>query len=339
MIKKNIVRKEITRGLVSIIIVNWNGLKYLDDCLQSLFNQTYPEIEIILVDNASTDGSVDFVKENFPSVRIFRNSENLGFAEGTNIGIQKSEGDLIALFNQDAIANKNWLANLVEVIESSEDIAAVAGKVYYWGDKYGKNAVFCTWSKVDPYTAVPYNFTGNETKNAVDYLTGCAMLVKKKTIDEIGLLDTGYFLYFDETDWCARMIRAGYKLIYVPDAIVWHVVSGSLENLHIKSMYMTRNWIRFALKNFDLKYIPVFLLFFILKTIFTFLKNIVEFNLNETKVIIHALGWNIVNLQETFKARQKEHNMIKNGISYNRSLPLRRYRTVWIKNYLRSMGK
>ena len=326
-------------SLVSIVIVNWNGLKYLHECLSSLLNQTYRPIEIILVDNASTDGSVDFVREHIPSVRIFQNSKNLGFAEASNIGIMKSKGELIALFNQDAIANKDWLANLVEVIESSEEIAAVAGKVYYWGDKYGKNAVFCTWSKIDPYTASPYNFTGNEPQAAVDYLSGCAMLVKKEIINEIGLFDTGYFLYFDETDWCARMIRAGYKLIYVPNAIVRHVVSGSLENSQIKAEYMIRNGIRFALKNFDLKYIPIFLLSFSVETVFIFLRNIRESDLCETKLRINGFIWNMLNLRKTFKARQKDHSRIKKSISYNLSLPLRQYKIGRIEQYLRFIGK
>jgi len=326
-------------SLVSIIIVNWNGLKYLHECLSSLFNQTYSHIEIILVDNASTDGSVDFVKENFPSVKIVQNSKNLGFAEATNIGIMKSKGELITLFNQDAIADKGWLANLVEEIKSSEEIAAVAGKVYYWGDKYGKDAVFCTWSKIDPYTAMPYNFAGNDPKAAVDYLTGCAMLVKKEIIEEIGPLDTGYFLYFDETDWCARVIRAGYKLIYVPNAIVWHVVSGSLENQQIKSEYMIRNRIRFALKNFDLKYMPMFLLSFIAETIFIFFRNIRESNLSETKLRMKAFGWNMLNLRKTFTARREDLSKIRNCISYNRSLPLRQYKVGRIEQCLRFMGK
>jgi GT2 family glycosyltransferase len=319
-------------SLVSIILVNWNGLKYLHECLSSLLNQTYRPIEIILVDNASTDGSVDFVKDHFPSVRIFQNSKNLGFAEASNRGIMKSKGKLIALFNQDAIADTDWLANLVEVIQSSEEIAAVAGKVYYWGDKYGKDAVFCTWSKVDPYTASPYNFTGNEPKAAVDYLSGCAMLVKKEVLNEIGLLDTGYFLYFDETDWCARMIRAGYKLIYVPNAVVQHVVSGSLEDSQIKAEYMMRNWIRFALKNFDLKYIPIFLLSFSVETVFTVLRNIRECNLVETKLRIKWFIWNMLNLRKTFKARQKDHGQIKKSISYNLSNKLSYLRTAYLEN-------
>ncbi|MCK4814303.1 glycosyltransferase family 2 protein, partial [bacterium] len=155
----------------------------------------------------------------------------------------------------------------------------------------------------------------------------------------IGLLDTGYFLYFDETDWCARMIRAGYKLIYVPNAIVRHVVSGSLENSQIKAEYMMRNMIRFALKNFDLKYLPLFLLSFSAETVFIIFRNIRESDLSETKLRIEGFIWNMLNLQKTFKSRQKDHSRIKSMISYNLSLPLRPYKIGRIEQYLRFMGK
>jgi GT2 family glycosyltransferase len=212
--------------LVSIILVNYNGKEFLNECLTSLLNQSYHTFEIILVDNNSSDDSLDLVIKNFPVVHVIRSNTNLGFAAGCNIGVKAANGDMICLFNQDAIADGEWLSTLVAVLQSSENIAAVAGKVLYWGNRYGENRVFCTWPKIDPYTAGAYNFyKGDEPMSNVDYLTGAAMLVKKDVIANVGLLDEGYFLYFDETEWCARMIRASYDLVYVPQAVVWHVVS------------------------------------------------------------------------------------------------------------------
>ncbi len=291
-----------------------------------------------MVDNASSDGSVEFVKENFPYVQIIQNSENLGFAEGTNIGILKAKGELVALFNQDAMADKEWLKNLVMMIEP-ENIAAVAGKIFYYGNKYGKNAVFCTWSKIDPYTGSPYNFYKDEPLSRVDYLTGCAMLVKKKVIDEVGLLDTGYFLYFDETDWCARMIRAGYDLVYIPSAIAWHVVSASLGESEMKLYYMARSWIRFVLKNFDAMYILVFLSYFIPETIFDLMSGIKQKNLIYSKTRFRAIRWNIFNIVNTFKARKEALSAIKSVRSYNHSLPLKSYRVGIMEHYLSFIGK
>jgi|WetSurMetagenome_2_1015567.scaffolds.fasta_scaffold07900_4 GT2 family glycosyltransferase len=314
------------RQLVSIVIANWNGLKYLNDCLDSLLRQTYSPIEIILVDNGSEDGSPDFIKEKYNSIKIIRNKTNMGFASATNNGIKHAEGELIALFNQDAMADEKWLERLVEVVMSSKDVAAAAGKIFYLRNGRKDNSVFCTWPKINPFTAAPYNFSGHEGASAVDYLTGCAMIIKKDIIDEIGDIDEGYFLYFEETDWCARIIRAGYKLMYVPDAVVWHVVSGSISVPSMKLSYMVRNRIRFALKNFDLEYIPVFLLSFSIETFIDITKDLYNTDLGAIKLRVEAIIWNILNIKITVNARKRDHSRIRNIRSYNRSLPLREYR-------------
>lgn len=311
---------------VSIIVVNWNGMNYIKECIDSLLNLSYSDYEIILVDNASSDGSVEFVEKNYPKVRIIRNKENLGFAEGNNIGIRETKGELIALFNPDAVADKEWLSRLVSVLQNSENIGGVVGKIYYYGDKFGKDAVFCTWSKMDPYSATPYNFHKNEPVSKVDYLSGAAMVVKRDMINKIGFLDPDYFLYFDETDWCARMIRGGYDLVYVPTAIAWHVVSASVDNLLRKTYYMERGRMRFALKNFDTSYVPIFVLIFLAESFFIFCRDIKNKNLARTKVRIRAIFWNISNLSSTLKRRNNDTSILKKNCqvrSYNKSLPLR----------------
>ncbi len=152
------------------------------------------------------------------------------------------------------------------------------------------------------------------------------MLVKKKVIDEIGLLDPGYFMYFDETDWCARMIRAGYDLLYIPNATVRHVVSASLGESRQKLYYLNRSRIRFVLKNFDIKYIPIFILFLFIETLSIFFRNIINLNLSDTDLRMKVLSWNILNLPETLKARKKDQSKFIKYISYNNSLPLRKYK-------------
>lgn len=312
--------------LVSIIIVNWNGRKYLEECITSLLGQTHKN-EIILVDNASTDDSVAYVKEKFPHIKIIQNKENLGFAKAVNIGIRAADTELIALFNQDAVADQNWLSLLVKAATDSPNAAASGGKVYH----YGSNTdVASTWCKIDPYTAAAWDFTDDEPASEVDYLPGCAMLIKKEVIEEIGYLDEGYFMYFDETDLCARMIRAGYDLLYVPEAIVWHVVAGSITDTK-KLYYMARNRIRFALKNFDLTYIPGFILFYLVETVYFLFQT---FNLTDTLMRIRGLVWNIMNLKDTFSARRKDFGRIKKGRSYNKSLPLRRHKISKIEQIL-----
>jgi GT2 family glycosyltransferase len=315
---------------VSIIIVNWNGMEFISQCLNSLLNQTYTNFEIIIVDNDSTDGSADFIEKNFPSVKLIRNKDNVGFAEGNNIGISHSKGDLIALFNPDAVADKYWLEKLVPAIQSSDEIGGVTGKLYYLGDRFGKDAVFCTWSKVNRFSASTYNFHKNEPISRVDYMTGAAMIVKKQVIDKIGFLDPDYFLYFDETDWCARMIRAGYDLMYIPTAIAWHAVSGIVSDSTNKIYYMERSRMRFAIKNFDLLYLPIFFGIFFVESLGVFLRDLKNRNFMRTKIRFHVICWNLANISKTLRRRREDFDKIRNHStmrSYNMSLPLQEIKT------------
>lgn len=316
--------------LVSIIVVNWNGKDFIKDCLESLEGQSYRNFEIIVVDNASTDGSVEIIEKNFPNIKLIKNTENVGFSKGNNIGIKHSGGDMIALFNPDAVAEKNWVSILVNSLKSSEKIGAATGKLYYLGDKFGKDAVFCTWSKMNTFSANPYNFHDDEPISKVDYLTGAAMMVKREVIDKIGLMDNDYFLYFDETDWCARMIRAGYDMLYVPTAIAWHAVSGLMSDSNKKIYFMERSRVRFALKNFDTSYIPIFCMIFFMESLFIFLRDLKTRTFSRTKIRIHVIGWNIGNLDKTLRSRNSDFNKIKSNSvfnSYNKSLPLRYFKT------------
>ena len=159
------ISKDQVKPLVSVIVVNWNGLKHIDECLKSLLDQIYSPIEIILVDNCSEDGSVEFVRQNFSSVKIIMNGGNMGFAAAMNRGIISASGELIASLNQNTVADKNWLSKLVEVILSSEDIAGASGKIYYLDNK---DSIYCTWVKINPFTAIPYSFPGLEGTSSVD---------------------------------------------------------------------------------------------------------------------------------------------------------------------------
>ena len=311
--------------LVSIIIVNWNAKKFLKDCIDSLQSQSFIDFEIIFVDNASTDDSVSFVKTNFPQVKIIENNENLGFAEGNNIGIANSTGKIIALFNPDAVADKNWLKILISAINDNPKIAAVTGKMYYLDNEYDKNVVFCTWSKLDPISSIPTNFHNDEPIARVDYLSGAAMLVRRDILDKIGFMDKDYFLYFEETDLCARMIRAGYDLMYIPNALVWHAVS-PLSNSQNKIYFMERNRIRFAMKNFDSAYIIPFFSILCGEIFYIFLRDVKNKNFSRTKIRLRSILWNLSNVKTTLNARKNHLSILKKTgtiRSYNKNLPLR----------------
>lgn len=308
--------------LVSVIIINLNGKIYLEKCLASLFNQTYTNFEVIFVDNNSNDGSIEYVLTNFPKVKIIKNNSNVGFAEGNNIGIRESKGTMIALLNNDTEVHKDWLKNLVMTVNKSKKIAGASGKIYYLDNK---EKIAFTTPQIDPYTALSKRICEDCGIKKVDYLSGNAMMVKRSVIDELGLLDKDYFAYFEETDWCARMIRAGYDLIYTPDAIIWHKEFGTKVASDFYNYMMIRNRIRFVLKNFDVIYI-IFFGFFILKeySIICF-RNLIRFDFYETFIFIRALSWNIINLHATIRARKHDLNRIKNIRSFNRSIPSKKW--------------
>jgi len=316
--------------LVSIIIVNWNSKNFLKTCLSSLYEQTYDNYEIIIVDNASTDNSLESITDDFPQVKIIRNEKNVGFAAGNNIGITHSTGDLIAMVNPDVIVQKEWLSKLVAVLCSSDRIGGVTGKMFYLQNNLKTDKVFCTWSKINQFSVNPYNFRDNEPSSEVDYLSGAAMLVKKEIIDKVGFLDPDYFLFFDETDWCARMIRADYDLVYVPDAFVWHAVSATISQTEKKIYYMERSKIRFAIKNFDFSYLAIFYCILFIESFYILIRDVAKRNLVRTKIRFKAISWNIHNIKNILKKRRNDMAFLsksKKPKSYNRSLPLRRYKT------------
>lgn len=305
--------------LVSVIIVNWNGLQYLDSCLQGLRKQSYKPFEIIVVDNGSIDGSLKFLEKNYPEVRVVINSFNKGFAGGNNDGIRVAKGELLAFLNNDTVTHPEWMHHLVRIIQSSPKIAGVCGKIYSL-DKPDK--VLFTMPKINPYTGGAVWVTLDQGSQPVDYLSGNAMMVKRNVVTEIGEMDEEYFAYYEDTDWCARMIRAGYELTYVPDAIIWHKQFGTAQK-QFQFYQMERNRIRFVLKNFDLFYLIIFLLLYPVHFLSWFMYFLAIFRFEEILLVTKAPLWNIINLRKTIQARYRDHQRIKRMRAYNKHLPLR----------------
>jgi len=247
----------------SIIVLGYNGERYLDEAFDSLINQNFPkeDYEIIYVDNCSTDNSVDIAKKyskKFKNFKIIVNNNNLGFSAGNNVGIRVSKGEYVALFNHDAVADKNWLKELVDIMEKDKKIGAIGGKIYY----YNSNDLYFGGGKV-LYGGFCWNWSLNDRDGECDYVSGCAMLIRRKVLDEVGLLDEDYFMYYEETDLCTRIRRAGYKIWYTPKAIVWHNVPKKSKRVSKYITYfMHRNRVIYCYKNY--KYNRLFLIFDVL---------------------------------------------------------------------------
>lgn len=242
--------------LVSIIILNFNGRKILRKCLLNLNSLSYPKYEVIVVDNGSSDGSVEMVKNLFPNVKLIENKENLGFAEGNNVGAKVARGKYIAFLNNDAFPTPGWLQKLVGTAEKDPKIAIVGSKIYRYGSKKIESAgAIITY----PLGVAPGRGAGERDKGKyseveeVAYVGGAALLIRKDVFEKLGGFDSLYFCYHEETDLCWRARLAGYKVIYDPDAIVYHIGSYTSKESYFKIYHINRNRIITNIKNLGTK--------------------------------------------------------------------------------------
>lgn len=220
---------------VAIIILTWNGKELTLDCLDSLSRLTYENAAVYVVDNASTDGTAEAVRERFgDAVTILRNDSNLGFSRGNNAGMKAAleDGhDLILLLNNDTVVDPECVSRLVDALERSPASGIVGPKIYYYTPPdriwFAGGEVFL-WRGVARHTGIRAKDTGQyDSEREVDYITGCALMVRRTVIERIGMLDHSYRAYFEDTDFCMRARRAGFAIRYVPGAVVWHKISRS----------------------------------------------------------------------------------------------------------------
>ncbi len=235
---------------VSIIVVNWNGERFLKDCLGALSNQSYADCEIILVDNGSSDNSVRFAREYFPEVKIVVLSQNTGFTGGNAAGLEISQGAYIALVNNDARPDETWLENLIQPMLRDRTVGISASKLIFENTQTVNSAG-------DGMTTAGIGFNRGLGSDAVNFnvpepvfgACGAAVLYRRRMLGEIGFLDQDFFLYDEDTDLNFRAQLAGWKCIYVPTAVAYHVANATskrLSDVHV--YYHTRNlefvWIK-----------------------------------------------------------------------------------------------
>lgn len=241
---------------ISIIIPNFEGEDCLPKAIASIKRQNYSgKIQIIVIDNASTDQSIKLVKEKFPEVKIISLPQNLGFASAFNLGLIYAEGDIIATGNNDAVYHPDCFQNIVQTFKSNKQIGLVGPKIL--GPKPSKKLAMAG-IKTNPYLGYlnqPLK-PGQEDKiQSATWLSGCALFIKKEVIEKIGSFDNSYFFYFEDTDFCLRTKKAGYKLIYNPKAKVWHslgITSRKTFNQEKTALYWYQGKLRCILKNASL---------------------------------------------------------------------------------------
>ena len=242
-----------------VVIVNWNGKELLLKCLSSLFvNTASSECEVVVVDNASTDGSVEMLREKFPQVKLIRNAENSGFSKANNqairFALQNGAKHVLLLNNDIEITHPRWLEELSDVLESDLKIGIVGCKLLY-PDGTIQHAGGVIKLRVPYHRGEGAKDTGQYDKvEFVDYVTGAVLLIKSDVICRIGLLDEGFTpLYYEDTDWCVRAWLYGYHVAYSPVPTLIHHCGSSSSKLSSekKRFYSRRSFIRFVLLNYQ----------------------------------------------------------------------------------------
>ncbi|MBE9041685.1 glycosyltransferase [Oscillatoriales cyanobacterium LEGE 11467] len=229
--------------ICSAIVVNYNGLRYLKECLESLQQLDYPRdcLDLILVDNGSSDDSLDYVRQTFPEVRLFINSEN-NFAKALNLGIQHSKGEYIAFINNDAALDSQWLSTLLRHFNKHSNMGTVGGKIKF---KDGRiNSV--------GHRQLPNYFWDDiglgepdkgqyDRPREVEGLCWAAALFRKACLVDVGAVDEAFVMYFEDVDYAQRCREKGWKLGYVPEAIAYHVHGGSSQGNTLTEYFCNRN--------------------------------------------------------------------------------------------------
>jgi GT2 family glycosyltransferase len=243
---------EYRTSLVSVIIVNFNGKKFLQDCLSSLLIQTYSPFEVILVDNASHDGSIEFVQEHFPHVKIFIEKENLGFAGGSNAGIREAQGEFILTLNNDTIVPPDFIGELIKPMMQDPSVGMCGSKMVFPDGRINSTAICISRS------GAAWDRGGGEPDHgqydiAAEVFGPCAgaALYRRTMLDEIGLFDEDFFLFMEDVDLAFRARLSGWKCMYVPTARVVHVHGGTAGfRSDISVYYGNRNLVWYVVKNF-----------------------------------------------------------------------------------------
>lgn len=248
--------------LVSIIILNFNGKKYLEGCFNSLKDLNYPKdrIEVIMADNASTDDSVEYVKNNFKWIRIVQFDSNQGFCRSNNLAAEKAKGEYLVFLNNDTIVNKDWLVNMVEKITADKEVVSCACKIFF-ADLGKGNILNAAGGVIFPTGCGLYDGwleSDSEEYNIEKYTgfgCGAGVLVEKKFFLDTGGFDEYYFYSGEEMDLGFRAWSYGYKVLYVPSAVLYHFMGrtgfrGVARTPSVEFLVM-RNKLYFILKNFQ----------------------------------------------------------------------------------------
>ncbi len=267
---------------VAVVILNWNGREFLRKFLPSVIAHSQDIAEVIIADNASTDSSIEFLQQNYPQLKIINNRTNGGFARGYNEALAGVEADYFVLLNSDIEVTENWIAPVIKLMESDQKIAACQPKLRSFYEKEKFEYAGAAGGFIDEY-GYPFCrgriFNHIETDNGqyndaieIFWATGACMFVRADLYKQFGGLDEDFFAHMEEIDFCWRLKNGGYKIMYCPDSVVYHVGGGTLPKKSSHKTYLNfRNNLSLLYKNLPSHLIfPVFVVRFPLDGIAAF---------------------------------------------------------------------
>lgn len=287
---------------VSIITVNYKQAEVTNQLLASLQQLTWPEIEIIVVDNNSGRENADRIDTGYSNTRLIKNTQNLGFAGGNNVGIAVSTGKYILLLNNDTEVEPGFIEPMIELFEQNPDIGAVSPKIKFF---HNPGIIqYAGFTRMNPFT-LRMNAVGSrqpdnglyDRSEETCFAHGCAMMVPRRVINEVGLMPEAYFLYYEEHDWSTAIKRKGYKIYYQPLSVVYHKESVSVQkDSLLKTYFLNRNRILYMRRNYTMFH-RVAATFYLL--LISVPKNMISFLVKRKhehlKAYWSAMIWNIYN--------------------------------------------
>lgn len=307
--------------LASVVVLNYNGRKFVEQCLKSLLDTHYPNFEVLFIDNASTDDGVNVVRNLFgfdTRLKIVQNDANLGFAEGNNVGIKRSKGKYVVLLNIDTQVDPNWLAELVKLMETHPTIGAAQSKLL---SLYNHKRYNCVGGLIDRYGfAYGREKIGGYQYNEVDdifFALGAAMIIRRELLNKIGMFDREFFFYHEDVDLSWRIWLSGHRVVFAPSSIVYHAGRGITKERPLSFIttavffHMTKNRIVMLLKNYNrcnlMKYLPPCIVFICGRATYFVLKK----EIRKAKALVEAILWNLSNFRYAWTERRKVQGIRK----------------------------
>ena len=328
-------------SLISVIILNYNGKDYIEECLDSVLDQTYEPLEIIVVDNASNDSSLEILKEKYSSkIKLIESNTNLGFAGGNNLALDYTKGEFIALLNNDAVADRRWIEEFMSAVNRCDGRFGMwASKILFYDDR---EIIDTAGHLIYPDGLNRGRGKGEKDKGQYDkeeevfFPSGCAAIYRKEMLDIIGFFDPDFFAYGDDTDLGMKARIAGWKCIYVPKSVVYHhssAASGKYSPL--KAYLVERNRLWVLIKYFPLRYILLSPFYTVLRWILQLYGALTGKGAAGRFTEQYSL-WKLISvlLRACFDAIRGSLKMIRKRLALNKiKKTSRRDFSLWIKRY------